>query len=190
MTAANLNRTESAKALGFWFYLMSDAVIFALLIIVYVTMQNGSTVEGKAFFELGHALLETIILLSSTLTCGLALTSANQQSRPQTQFWLAVTLVLGAAFVVLELQEFMRMIMHNAGPSRNGFLSAFFTLVGTHELHVSVGMLWLMVLMAQITAKGLTRPVYSRLYRWSLFWHFLDLIWVAIFSIVYLSGVL
>lgn len=180
------------RAFGFWLYLMSDAVIFALLFATYASMSRnyagGPT--GKELFDLAHTFYETVLLLISTLTCGLAMLAQAGNHRHSTLFWLLVTFVLGASFVWLELSEFHGLITQGAGPDRSGFLSAFFTLVGTHGLHVSVGLVWLLVMIGQIVSKGLTGPVRSRLFRFSLFWHFLDLMWVGIFSIVYLLGVM
>lgn len=180
------------KALGFWVYLMSDAIIFSLLFATYATLSRnyagGPT--GKDLFDLGNAFRETLALLLSTLTCGLAMLSLGQNGKTGVLLWLGVTFLLGSSFISMELSEFHRLIRQGAGPERSGFLSAFFTLVGTHGLHVSVGLLWLGVMMAQTGLKGLTAPVRSRLYRLSLFWHFLDLVWVGIFSVVYLLGVL
>jgi cytochrome o ubiquinol oxidase subunit III len=182
----------STKAFGFWVYLMSDAVIFSLLFATYATMSRNYAGEptGKELFDLGNAYHETLALLLSTLTCGFAMLSLGQNGKIGVLLWLGVTFLLGSSFISMELSEFHRLIQQGAGPERSGFLSAFFTLVGTHGLHVSVGLVWLLVMMAQTGFKGLTAPVRSRLYRFSLFWHFLDLVWVGIFSVVYLLGVL
>ncbi|WP_041363831.1 cytochrome o ubiquinol oxidase subunit III [Methylomonas methanica] len=183
---------ETAKVFGFWVYLMSDAVIFALLFATYATMSRNYAggLSGKELFDLGHVFYETLTLLLSTLTCGFALLSFSKNNPRGLLFWLTVTFLLGSGFVAMEFAEFRHMIAQGGGPDRSGFLSAFFTLVGTHGLHVTIGLIWLLVMMSQIVLKGLTAPVYSRLYRFSLFWHFLDLIWVNIFSLVYLLGVL
>jgi cytochrome o ubiquinol oxidase subunit 3 len=183
---------STVQALGFWIYLMSDAVIFSLLFATYAAMSGnyagGPT--GKELFDLSHALGETVLLLTSSLTCGLA-TIATTQLRTGTAIgWLLVTLLLGLGFVGMELFELGGMIAQGAGPERSGFLSAFFTLIGTHGLHVSLGMVWLLVMIAQLLIKGPTTWVHSRLQRWSAFWHFLDIVWIGIFSVVYLSGIL
>jgi cytochrome o ubiquinol oxidase subunit 3 len=192
ISPSHTNRVEEERAFGFWLYLMSDAVIFALLFATYASMSRnyagGPT--GKELFDLAHTFYETLLLLLSTLTCGFAMLAQAANHRFATLFWLMVTFVSGAGFVGLELSEFQGMIAQGAGPDRSGFLSAFFALVGTHGLHVSIGLLWLLVMGLQIAIKGLTGPVRSRLFRFSLFWHFLDLMWVGIFSIVYLPGVL
>jgi cytochrome o ubiquinol oxidase subunit III len=183
---------NSAKAFGFWIYLMSDAVIFALLFATYASMRHNYAggPGGRELFDLGNTFVETLLLLLSTLTCGFAMLASAKGRKIQVIFWLGITFLFGISFVLMEVNEFHGMILRGAGPDRSGFLSAFFTLVGTHGLHVSVGLLWLLVMIAQIAFKGLSSSVYSRLYRFSLFWHFLDLVWVNIFSIVYLLGVL
>ncbi|WP_421722810.1 cytochrome o ubiquinol oxidase subunit III [Bauldia sp.] len=180
------------KAFGFWLYLMTDAVIFALLFATYVVMIVGTAggPTGKDLFSLPHAFAETMLLLFSSATFGVASVAAFERRQRTTIFWLLVTAVLGLGFVAMEIWEFVGMIAQGAGPDRSGFLSAFFALVGTHGLHVSVGILCIIVMVVQIAVKGLTRPVASRLSRLALFWHFLDIVWIGIFSIVYLPGVL
>jgi cytochrome o ubiquinol oxidase subunit III len=181
----------SARALGFWVYLMSDAIIFSLLFVTYATMSRsyagGPT--GKELFDLGSTFGETLLLLASSLTCGFVTIASDQGKGGQAVSWLLVTFLLGLGFVGMEALEFHRMIHQGAGPDRSGYLSSFFTLVGTHGLHVSVGLVWLVVMIAQIRTKGLKPLVQSRLARWSMFWHFLDIVWIGIFSIVYLPGV-
>lgn len=185
-------QTRETRALGFWFYLMSDAVIFALLFATYATMRGNYAggPGGSELFTLTHTLGETALLLSSSLSCGLAMLAAGQRRRSAALGWLVVTLMLGLGFVAMELIEFNGMLQQGAGPDRSGFLSAFFTLVGTHGLHVSVGILWLLVMMAQLLIKGPNAWVLSRLQRWAVFWHFLDIVWIGIFSVVYLPGVM
>jgi len=189
--AAETDRYEE-KALGFWLYLMSDAVIFALLFATYVVMapNHAGGPSGKDLFDRGHTFTETMVLLFSSITFGFATVAVGQGARGRVLAWLAVTFVLGAAFVALEIVEFSGMVAQGAGPQRSGFLSAFFTLVGTHGLHVTNGLIWIVILLLQVVLKGLTPPVTSRLFRLGLFWHFLDIVWIGIFSIVYLPGVL
>ena len=184
--------THEQRALGFWLYLMGDAVIFALLFATYVIMVNNTDggPGGKALFNLRNAGIETALLLVSSTTFGFASLCTRTGNRTAVLFWLLVTFVLGAGFVFLELREFAGMIKAGAGPDRSGFLSAFFTLVGTHGLHVSMGLTWILILAGQVMMKGLSVPVTSRLFRLGLFWHFLDIAWVGIFSIVYLPGLL
>ena len=180
------------RALGFWLYLMGDAVIFALLFMTYGIMV-GSTAggpTGKALFNLNNAAIETALLLVSSTTFGFASIASREGRRAAVVAWLVITFLLGAGFVFLEIREFLGLIRAGNGPDRSGFLSAFFTLVGTHGTHVSVGLIWILILGGQVLAKGLTVPVVSRLFRLGLFWHFLDIAWVGIFSVVYLPGLL
>jgi cytochrome o ubiquinol oxidase subunit 3 len=180
------------RAFGFWLYLMSDAIIFSLLFATYVVMaQNyagGPT--GKTLFNLKNAFGETMLLLFSSITFGFASLAMTSGQAARVLGWLVVTFVLGLGFVGLEIREFYGLVQVGAGPDRSGFLSAFFTLVGTHGLHVSFGLIWIVIMASQVMVKGLTPPVASRLFRLGLFWHFLDIIWVGIFSVVYLPGVL
>jgi cytochrome o ubiquinol oxidase subunit 3 len=180
------------KAFGFWLYLMSDAVIFALLFATYVVMapNHAGGPTGKTLFNLSRTFAETMLLLCSTITFGFATVAVRLGRLPSVLGWLGATFVLGAGFVTLEIGEFTGMYAQGAGPQRSGFLSAFFTLVGTHGLHVSMGLIWILILAIQLLAKGLTEPVASRLFRLGLFWHFLDIVWIGIFSIVYLPGIL
>jgi cytochrome o ubiquinol oxidase subunit 3 len=180
------------KAFGFWLYLMSDAIIFALLFATYVVMapNHAGGPTGKEVFSLPRTFAETMLLLTSSATFGLATLATGSGERPKLLGWLAVTFVLGAGFLALELSEFAGLVGQGAGPQRSGFLSAFFTLVGTHGLHVSLGMVWILILSAQVLTKGLSAPVVSRLFRLGLFWHFLDIVWVGIFSVVYLPGMI
>jgi len=180
------------KEFGFWLYLMSDAVIFALLFATYLVMVGNTAggPTGKELFGLERAAGETLVLLLSSTTFGFAAVALSAGDRSKVLMWLFITFLLGATFIFLEIGEFRGMIEQGAGPERSGFLSAFFTLVGTHGLHVSVGLLWIGVMIGQVAIKGLTAPVASRLMRLGLFWHFLDIIWVVIFSVVYLPGLI
>lgn len=180
------------KEFGFWLYLMSDAAIFALLFATYMVMVGNTAggPTGKELFSLERAAGETALLLFSSTAFGFAAVALSAGERSRVLMWLLVTFALGSGFIFLEVGEFCGMIQQGAGPERSGFLSAFFTLVGTHGLHVSIGLLWIAVMIGQILFKGLTAPVASRLMRLGLFWHFLDIIWVVIFSVVYLPGLL
>jgi cytochrome o ubiquinol oxidase subunit 3 len=183
-------RAIEDKAFGFWIYLMSDAIIFALLFATYAAMSHNTAggPDGRSLFNLSHTFAETMLLLTSSTTFGFASIATRSAQRTATLFWLAVTFLLGAAFVGMEISEFHGMAAAGADPDRSGFLSAFFTLVGTHGLHVSVGLIWIVLLAAEVAVRGLNVQVASRLYRLGLFWHFLDIVWIAIFSIVYLPG--
>jgi cytochrome o ubiquinol oxidase subunit 3 len=180
------------KEFGFWLYLMSDAVIFSLLFATYLVMVGNTAggPPGKELFSLERAAGETLALLLSSTTFGFAAVALSAADRSKVLLWLCITFLLGGCFIFLEYSEFSGMIAQGAGPDRSGFLSGFFTLVGTHGLHVSVGLLWILVMIGQVLFKGLTAPVASRLMRLGLFWHFLDIIWVVIFSVVYLPGLL
>jgi cytochrome o ubiquinol oxidase subunit III len=180
------------RALGFWFYLMGDAVIFGLLFMTYGIMVGNIAggPSGKVLFSLNNAAIETALLLVSSTTFGFASLASRAGNRSAVLSWLLLTFVLGAGFIFLEIREFLGMIGAGAGPDRSGFLSAFFTLVGTHGTHVSVGLIWILIMSGQVFFKGLSVPVVSRLFRLGLFWHFLDIAWVGIFSVVYLPGLL
>ena len=180
------------RAFGFWLYLMTDAIIFALLFATYVVMAPNiaSAPAPKSLFDLWHTAGETALLLVSSLTFGIATISMIQGKKGQVLLWLAITFVLGAGFVAMEIIEFAGMIAAGAGPGGSGSLSAFFTLVGTHGLHVTMGLIWIIILGLQVMVKGLTMPVTSRLFRLGLFWHFLDIVWIGIFSVVYLPGIM
>jgi cytochrome o ubiquinol oxidase subunit 3 len=180
------------RAFGFWLYLMSDAIIFSLLFATYAVMarNNAGGPTGNTLFSLPNAFGETMLLLFSSITFGLATLAMKSGEKQRMLSWLLVTFLLGLGFVGLEIREFHGMVRAGAGPDRSGFLSAFFTLVGTHGTHVSVGLIWILIMSGQVLFKGLTVPVVSRLFRLGLFWHFLDIAWVGIFSVVYLPGLL
>jgi cytochrome o ubiquinol oxidase subunit 3 len=141
-------------------------------------------------FSLPRTFAETMLLLPSSMTFGLATLAMRSGHLPQVLGWLAMTFALGAGFIVLEISDFAGLVGQGAGPQRSGFLSAFFTLVGTHGLHVGFGLVWILILSAQVLAKGLSPPVASRLFRLGLFGHFLDMVWIGIFSVVYLPGMI
>jgi cytochrome o ubiquinol oxidase subunit III len=186
-----VERSEE-KAFGFWIYLMTDAIVFALLFATYVVMSRGTAggPTGRELFSLPRTFGETLLLLLSSATFGFATLAARARDGKEAVQLLLLTFILGAGFVAMEIHEFRGMIAMGAGADRSGFLSAFFTLVGTHGLHVSVGLICILVVVGQILFKGLTEPVGSRLFRLGLFWHFLDIVWIGIFSVVYLPGVL
>ena len=180
------------RAFGFWLYLMSDAILFALLFATYAVMVNSTAggPSGKELFSLTNAFFETMLLLFSSITFGLASLALAAKKRSEVLVWLLVTFILGLGFVGLEIREFAGLVAVDAGPDRSGFLSAFFTLVGTHGLHVSFGLTFVFIMMIQVARRGLTPHAASRLFRLGLFWHFLDIVWISIFSVVYLPGVL
>lgn len=182
----------SRTVLGFWIYLMTDCILFATLFTTYAVFHS-STFGGpssREIFSLTTAFTETMILLVSSVTCGFAVLATLKEDKLRAIRWLAVSFVLGAAFVTMELTEFSHMVHEGNSWTRSAFLSAFFTLVGTHGFHVSIGLLWMTVMMAQLYFMGVNVDTFRRLVVFSLFWHFLDLIWIFIFTFVYLMGVL
>jgi cytochrome o ubiquinol oxidase subunit 3 len=180
----------SKTVLGFWIYLMSDCLIFASLFATFgVLAQNvAGGPSGRELFDLPYVAAETVLLLVSSFTFGVAALNMQVGNREKVIGWLAVTFVLGAAFIGMEIHEFTNLVNEGAGPSRSAFLSAYFTLVGTHGLHVTVGLIWLAVMMHQTWRFGLDGMVRRRLACLSLFWHFLDLVWICVFTFVYLRG--
>jgi cytochrome o ubiquinol oxidase subunit III len=178
--------------LGFWIYLMSDCLIFAILFACYAVL-GGNFAAGpgpKELFDLPLVALNTAMLLFSSITYGFAMLAIQRENKGQTLIWLAITLFFGACFLGIELYEFNHLIHEGAGPWRSAFLSSFFTLVGTHGLHVTFGSIWLVTLMVQVSRFGLTAANKRRLACLSLFWHFLDVIWIGVFTFVYLMGML
>ncbi len=181
-----------STALGFWIYLMSDCLIFAMLFATYAVL-GGNYAAGpspKDLFDLKLVALNTTMLLLSSITYGFAMLAMAKDKVKEVQFWLLVTGLFGLAFLGIELFEFHHMIHEGATPQRSAFLSAFFTLVGTHGLHVTFGIIWLVTLMVQVSRKGLITANKRRLSCLSMFWHFLDVIWIGVFTFVYLRGVL
>ena len=192
-TDESTHEQAGSAVFGFWVFLMSDAVIFALLFATYGVMLT-ATVGGPtptSEYRIVPAFLETLILLTSSLTFGMASIAMKYgASRPRLLGWMGVTLVLGLAFLGMELRDFETMFSEGAVPSRSGYLSAFFALVPLHGLHVAAGCLWLIVMMVQVLHLGLDERVKINLLRLGLFWHFLDIVWIAIFSVVYLQGLI
>jgi cytochrome o ubiquinol oxidase subunit III len=181
---------RTVVAYGFWIFILSDIVMFSGLFAAYAVLA-GSTAggpTGRQLFDLRNVFIETMCLLFSSYTCGLGALSAERRQPARFLIFAAVTFVLGAAFLIIEASEFAGMVERGAGPSRSGFLSSFFTLVGTHGVHVTGGLLWLIYLVAQVIVKGLRPAVLRRLLCWSLFWHALDIVWVGVFTLVYLMG--
>lgn len=178
--------------LGFWLYLMSDCLIFAMLFAVYAVLgaNYAAGPAPKDLFDLPLVALNTSMLLLSSITYGFAMLAMVKDRTAQMQAWLAITGVFGLCFLGIELYEFAHMIHEGATPQRSGFLSAFFFLVGTHGLHVTFGIIWLVTLMVQVAQKGLILANRRRMMCLSLFWHFLDVIWIGVFTFVYLMGML
>jgi cytochrome o ubiquinol oxidase subunit 3 len=183
---------ESSTLLGFWLYLMSDCLIFAALFATYAVLgrnyAGGPT--GAELFDLSLVALNTALLLLSSITYGFAMLEMQRRRLSSTLLWLGVTGLFGVGFIGLELYEFAHLIHEGAGPQRSGFLTSFFALVGTHGLHVGFGIIWLVTLMVQLRRYGLTPENGRRLMCLSMFWHFLDVIWIGVFTFVYLMGVM
>ncbi len=177
---------------GFWIYLMSDCILFATLFATYAVLSGsfagGPT--GRDIFELPYVLVETFCLLLSSVTYGFAMLAMHKGNQSGVMKWLAVTFLFGAAFIGMEINEFSHLIAEGFGPDRSAFLSGFFALIGTHGLHVFSGLIWMIVLMVQVAQNGLTATNQTRLMCLSLFWHFLDVVWICVFTVVYLMGVL
>ncbi len=182
--------TRIVVAYGFWIFLLSDFVLFSGLFAAYAVLsrETAGGPTGAELFDLRNVFIETMCLLLSSYTCGLGALSAERRQPQRFLIFAVFTFVLGAAFLVIEAREFARMVAEGAGPSRSAFLSSFFTLVGTHGAHVTGGLIFLAYMVAQVMAKGLRGAVLRRLLCFSLFWHALDIIWVGVFTLVYLMG--
>ncbi len=182
---------DAKTVFGFWVYLMTDCVLFASLFATFVVLR-GNTFGGPAsneLFSLPFVLTETLVLLTSSYTAGLGLLAARRRDRNQVLFWFTITALLGLFFLTMELTEFHKLYVEGNSWRRSGFLSAFFTLVGTHGLHITAGLIWMLVMLTKVAKNGITNLTVKRLTMLSLFWHFLDIIWIFIFTIVYLIGV-
>ena len=178
-------------AYGFWIFLISDIIMFAAFFATYAVLTDSTAggPSGKDLFDVRNVAIETACLLTSSLFCGLAGIGAHAKMPRMFQGAMLITFLLGAAFLTLEVREFSDLIEAGNGPSRSAFLSGFFALVGCHGLHVTAGLLWLLTMMAQVVAKGFRQDILRRILCFSLFWHTLDIIWVGLFSLVYLVGV-
>jgi cytochrome o ubiquinol oxidase subunit III len=178
-------------AFGFWVFLLSDVVMFAAFFAAYVVLENMTAggPSGKDVFNISTVKLETGYLLASSFTCGMASLGARARSNFMYYGGMIATFLLGTAFVLQEIHDFAGMVAQGAGPSRSAFLSAYFALVGCHGLHVTMGLLFLLTMIAQVYAKGYRADILRRLLCFALFWHTLDIIWVGIFTVVYLLGV-
>jgi cytochrome o ubiquinol oxidase subunit 3 len=179
---------DSKTTLGFWIYLMSDCLIFAVLFATFAVLANNTAggPSGRELFELPFVLVETVLLLVSSFTFGIAMQHLHAGRKDKVVSWLLLTMLVGIGFVAMEIHEFRHLIAEGAGPGRSAFLSAFFTLVGTHGLHVSVGLLWILIMVDQLTRFGIDGMTRRRMACLSLFWHFLDLVWICVFTFVYL----
>ncbi|MGP1939545.1 MAG: cytochrome o ubiquinol oxidase subunit III [Arsenophonus sp. ET-DL9-MAG3] len=185
------NEIGEIKIFGFWIYLMSDLILFACLFATYVVLFNGAIALGfrvKDILNLNFVLIETFILLSSSITYGFAMLAMYQQKINLIKLWLLITFLLGFTFITMEIYEFQELISKGYSPDRNAFLSAFFTLVGAHGVHVIFGLVWIIIMIIHISRYNLTLINQIRLSCLSLFWHFLDIIWICVFTIVDLLG--
>lgn len=182
------HETNNKTIFGFWVYLMTDLIMFAALFATYAVLRNNTFggPGGEKLFSLPLALTETLILLTSSFTCGLAMLAVNRSEKKQTLVLFGITFLLGLSFLGFELSEFGKLVSEGHTWQSNAFLSSFFTLVGTHGLHITVGLLWMAISMVMIWKRGLTSAVSNKLARLALFWHFLDIVWIFIFTIVYL----
>jgi cytochrome o ubiquinol oxidase subunit 3 len=180
----------SQTVLGFWFYLMTDCILFATAFATYAVLYRNTAggVSGKDIFDLQYVAVETAALLLSSITYGFAMIAGQKGLRSGVMTWLAVTFLFGAVFIGMELNEFHHLISEGNGPGTSAFLSAFFGLVGLHGLHVTAGLFWMAVLMFEAARTGLTGRLMTRLNCLSLFWHFLDVVWICVFTVVYLKG--
>ncbi len=187
---APLHDDSEKTIFGFWVYLMTDCVLFASLFATYAVLHNNTFggPSGKELFSLPFVLIETLLLLTSSYTCGLAMLAVHRQDKNHATDWLRITALLGILFLLMEFSEFRQLVLDGHSWRSSGFMSAFFTLVATHGLHISTGLLWMSVMIKQVKQKGLTTMTIRRLKMLSLFWHFLDVVWIFIFSIVYLMG--
>ncbi|UJF35874.1 cytochrome o ubiquinol oxidase subunit III [Paenibacillus hexagrammi] len=183
---------ESLKTFGFWIFLITDCLLFGTLFATYVVLHantNGGP-TAKELFEMPGIIAETFILLTSSFTSGIAVLAMNKGNKKQLITWLGITALLGAAFVGLELNEFVKMVHEGATIHTSAFLSGFFVLVSTHGLHVSVGLVWMIGLMFQLNKRGITTVTKRKVNVISLYWHFLDVVWIFVFTVVYLMGVM
>jgi cytochrome o ubiquinol oxidase subunit 3 len=183
---------NDTKVFGFWIYLMTDLLIFATLFATFAVLRTSTFggPSGRELFSLPFALTETLILLTSSFTCSVAMFAVHRQQKNPAILWFAITFALGVTFLALEISEFSKFVNEGASWRRSGFLSSFFTLVGTHGLHISIGLLWMGVETFRIGLRPLVPHNVSRILRMALFWHFLDFVWIFIFTVVYGMGYL
>jgi cytochrome o ubiquinol oxidase subunit 3 len=184
------HEADSKTVFGFWIYIMTDCILFATLFATFVVLRNNTAdgPTGKEIFELPYVLKETMLLLFSSVTYGFAMLAAHKNARSQVLGWLFVTFLFGLGFIGMEINEFSHLVSIGYGPDRSAFLSGFFTLVGTHGTHVTFGLIWMATMMVQVARNGLGGSAMRRLSLLSLFWHFLDIVWIGVFTVVYLTG--
>ncbi|AXR07679.1 cytochrome o ubiquinol oxidase subunit III [Salinimonas sediminis] len=182
--------TGGNTVFGFWLYLMTDCLLFASFFATYAVlyMNTAGGVSGKDIFELDFVAVETAALLLSSITFGFAMIAAHAQKKALTLTWLGVTFAFGAVFIGMEIYEFHHLIVNGNGPQESAFLTAFFSLVGLHGAHVTAGLIWMTIMIIEVARRGLGSHTVTRLSCLSLFWHFLDIVWICVFTVVYLIG--
>lgn len=192
MSQVKISTTDNRTLLGFWIYLMSDCVLFGSLFATYAVLSQNTFggPSGQDLFDLPYVLVETLLLLTSSFTAGVAILAAKAGHKKQVIGWLVVTFLLGLSFLVMELVEFHEILSSGYSWQTSGFLSSFFTLVATHGVHITIGLLWIGVMIWRVWKLGITQGNLRRLMVFSLFWHFLDVVWIFIFTVVYLMGVI
>jgi len=188
--AIHMEEMHSRTYFGFWTYLMTDCVLFATLFATYAVLHNNTYggPSGRELFSLPFALTESLILLTSSFTCGLSMLGAHRNEKSKVIGWFAVTFLLGICFLAMEWHEFAKLVREGNSWRSNAFLSSYFTLVGTHGLHVAIGLLWMVILLIPVMRRGLRPVSIKRLTCLRLFWHFLDVVWIFIFTFVYLKA--
>ncbi|MDR3623532.1 MAG: cytochrome o ubiquinol oxidase subunit III [Chlamydiales bacterium] len=192
MEVSKISDVSETKVFGFWVYLMTDLVIFAVLFACFIVLHNNTFggPSAKELFHLPSMLAETLILLTSSFTCSLAMLAVRRGLKNLSIIWFIITFLLGVSFLCIEISEFTDFVERGASWQRSAFLSSFFTLVGTHGFHISVGLLWMLVMLFRIAFRPLSKHSVSRIFRMALFWHFLDFVWIFIFTVVYGMGYL
>ncbi len=186
------HETYKKNIFGFWIYIMTDCILFASFFAAFAVLHKNTYggPSGKELFNLPYVLTQTLLLLTSSFTCSLMMIAAHENKRSKVLALIAMTFLLGAGFLGMELNEFYHLIQEGNSWQRSGFLSSFFTLVATHGLHITAGLLWIAIMILLVVKRGLTLSTLRRLSCFSLFWHFLDVVWIFIFTFVYLMGVL
>ncbi|ACL30264.1 cytochrome o ubiquinol oxidase subunit III [Buchnera aphidicola str. APS (Acyrthosiphon pisum)] len=182
--------SETKKLFGLWIYLMSDCIMFAVLFAVYAIVSSNISINliSNKIFNLSSILLETFLLLLSSLSCGFVVIAMNQKRIKMIYSFLTITFIFGLIFLLMEVHEFYELIIENFGPDKNAFFSIFFTLVATHGVHIFFGLILILSILYQIKKLGLTNSIRTRILCFSVFWHFLDIIWICVFTFVYLNG--
>lgn len=176
--------------LGFWIYLMTDLLLFATLFATFIVLRDNTAggPAGSELFSLPFVFMETLILLTSSYTAGLAILNSRTKQLRKVIPWLGITFILGSIFITMELTEFALLAQEGSSWASSGFTSAYFTLVGTHGIHILIGLIWLAVMVYSLYKRGFSKANQRKLFMWSMFWHFLDIVWIFIFTIVYLMG--